>query len=433
MNRLPAAAHAALVLALAMILPCGGLAADAPAERASLAEPFLHGGGIAAGCDALAAHVARNPDDDQARFGLGVLQFIRAVERLGQSLHRHGGLGDEARNARVIPLVRLPVPPNPTPAETNYADVRGMIRTFVSDLAAAEKTLSAIRDQDVSLPLRFGFVRLDLDGDGKASEAEALWRLHAALTGQPQGRYIDGEFVRPADAELRAAAEGLVVRLDRGDVYWLQGYCHLLSAIGEYALAHDMESSFGDIAPYLFARPQGRSVPAEMFASKEWGARYADAFAAVSGVPWTVSEPDRMRVALGHLEEVVRLSRETWRAIEAETDDADEWIPNASQTGVLPDGRVTAEMIAGWKEFLDEAEAILAGRRLVPHWRLAPGRGVNLRRVFLEPRPLDVVRWVQGAAAVPYVEAGKCSEPDTWWRLQRTFRGNFIGFAIWFN
>jgi hypothetical protein len=94
---------------------------------------------------------------------------------------------------------------------------------------------------------------------------------------------------------------------------------------------------------------------------------------------------------------------------------------------------VTAEMIAGWKEFLDEAERILAGRRLVPHLRLAKGRGVNLRRVFLEPRPFDVVRWVQGAAAVPYVEEGKCTEPDTWWRLQRTFRGNFIGFAIWFN
>lgn len=433
MSRPTVSTHAGLCALLAAILGCGGLAAAARAERPPLAEPFLHGGGIAAGCEALAAHVARNPGDDQARFGLGLLQFIRAVERLGQSLHRHGGLADAERHARVIPLLRLPVPPNPTPAETTYADVRGMIRTFVSDLAAAEKTLSAIRDQDVSLPLRFGFIRLDLDGDGKAGEAEALWRLHAALTGQPQGRYVGGEFVRPTDAELRAAAEGLVVRLDRGDVYWLQGYCHLLSAIGEWALAHDMESSFGDVAPYLFAQPQGRSVPAEMFASKEWGAGYADAFAAVSGVPWPVSEPDRMRSALGHLEEVVRLSRETWRAIEAETDDDDEWIPNANQTGVLPDGRVTAEMIAGWKEFLDEAEAILAGRRLVPHWRLAPGRGVNLRRVFLEPRPLDVVGWVQGAAAVPYVEAGKCSAPDTWWRLQRTFRGNFIGFAIWFN
>jgi hypothetical protein len=194
-----------------------------------------------------------------------------------------------------------------------------------------------------------------------------------------------------------------------------------------------MQSSFGDIAPYLFARPRGRALPDGMFTSDEWLVGYADLFASVSSMPWPVVEPDRMRAALAHLEEVVRLSRETLRAIEAETDDAGEWIPNANQTGTFPDTQVTAEMIAGWKEFLDEAEAILAGRRLVPHWRLAPGRGVNLRRVFLEPRPLDAVRWVQGAAAVPYVDDGACTAPETWWRLQRTFRGNFIGFAIWFN
>lgn len=433
MHRLSATPHAALGLALAMILPCGGLAA-ARADEPPLAGRFLEGGGIAAGCEALAAHLARNPGDDQARFGLGVLQFLRAVERLGQSLHRHGGLGDKARNARIVPLLRLPVPANPTPAETTYADVRGMIEAFIADLAAAEKTLAGIRDPDVSLPLRFGFIRLDLDGDGKAGEAEALWRLHAALTGQPRPVYVGPwEMERPTDAEMRAAAEGLVLHLDRGDVFWLQGYCHLLSAIGEFALAHDMEGSFGDIASYLFARPRGRALPEAMFVdSDESFEGHVDLFASVSK-PWPVVEPHRMRSALGHIEEVVRLSRETWRAIEAETDDAGEWIPNANQTGTFPDTQVTAEMIAGWKEFLDEAEAILAGRRLVPHWRLAAGRGVNLRRVFLEPRTLDVVRWVQGAAAVPYVEEGKCTEPDTWWRLQRTFRGNFIGFAIWFN
>lgn len=432
MHRLSATPRAAFGLALAMGLPYGGLAA-APAEQPPLAARFLEGGGSEAGCDALAAHLARNPGDDQARLGLGVLQFLRGVERLGQALHRHGGLGDNARNARIVPLLRLPVPANPTPAETTYGDVRGMIEAFVADLAAAEKTLAAIRDPDVSLPLRFGLVRLDLDGDGKAGEAEALWRLHAALTGQPQGRYIGGEFIRPTDAEQRAAAEGLVLRLDRGDVFWLQGYCHLLSAIGEWALAHDMQSSFGDLASYLFARPRGQALPEAIFVdSDNWCAPYADFFASVSK-PWPVVEPERMRSSLGHLEEVVRLSRETWRAIEAETDDAGEWIPNANQTGTFPDTQVTAEMIAGWKEFLDEAEAILAGRRLVPHWRLAKGRGVNLRRVFLEPRPLDLVRWVQGSAAVPYIEEGTCSAPDTWWRLQRTFRGNFIGFAIWFN
>lgn len=46
---------------------------------------------------------------------------------------------------------------------------------------------------------------------------------------------------------------------------------------------------------------------------------------------------------------------------------------------------------------------------------------------------MDLVRWVQGAAAVPYVAEGECSDPEFWWRLQQLFRGQFLGFAIWFN
>jgi hypothetical protein len=90
-------------------------------------------------------------------------------------------------------------------------------------------------------------------------------------------------------------------------------------------------------------------------------------------------------------------------------------------------------MLVAWQEFLDEADAILAGKRLVPHWRLAEGHGINLCRVFLEPKKMDLVRWVQGAAIVPYVEKGECTSPETWRRIQRAFRGQFIGFAIWFN
>jgi hypothetical protein len=57
--------------------------------------------------------------------------------------------------ARMFPLLRLPVPANPTPAETSYDDVRGMIKAFIADLAAAEKTLAAIRDENVALPRVF--------------------------------------------------------------------------------------------------------------------------------------------------------------------------------------------------------------------------------------------------------------------------------------
>ena len=45
----------------------------------------------------------------------------------------------------------------------------------------------------------------------------------------------------------------------------------------------------------------------------------------------------------------------------------------------------------------------------------------------------DLVLWVQGTAAAPYLEKGPKTKPETWRRLQTIFQGQFIGFAFWFN
>jgi hypothetical protein len=91
-------------------------------------------------------------------------------------------------------------------------------------------------------------------------------------------------------------------------------------------------------------------------------------------------------------------------------------------------------MVEGWTTFLDEFQEILAGRKLLPFWRGTNGRvGINLRRVFTDPRTLDLVLWVQGTAAAPYLEEGQVTSSEVWQRLNRVFRGEFIGFALWFN
>ena len=90
-------------------------------------------------------------------------------------------------------------------------------------------------------------------------------------------------------------------------------------------------------------------------------------------------------------------------------------------------------MIDSWLEFVGEMESLLAGKRLIPFWRGDEKRGVNLRRVFTEPRTLDLVLWVQGTAATPYLEDGPVTKKEIWTRLERVFQGEFIGFAIWFN
>ena len=80
---------------------------------------------------------------------------------------------------------------------------------------------------------------------------------------------------------------------------------------------------------------------------------------------------------------VIQQSRQSWRAIQRETDDDREWVPNPHQTGVTPGARVNQPMIAAWHEFLDEAECLLQGEKLIPFWR-GGELGVNLKRVFLE-------------------------------------------------
>ena len=107
--------------------------------------------------------------------------------------------------------------------------------------------------------------------------------------------------------------------------------------------------------------------------------------------------------------------------------------PNPRPESVLPNGRVSDEMVKGWMSFLDEAEAILKGKLLIPFWRRGEERGVNLRRVFTEPRMFDLILWVQGTAAAPYLEKGPLTNAETWRRLQTIFQGQFIGFAFWFN
>src|SRR5262249_50304168 len=121
-----------------------------------------------------------------------------------------------------------------------------------------------------------------------------------------------------------------------------------------------------------------------------------------------------------------------WKSAMAETDDDLEWIPNPRQKGMLPNLQVTQEMIDGWMGFLDEAQAILEGKKLIPFWRDST-LGVNLRKVFLEPRTLDMVLWIQGTAAAPYLEKGEQSQGATWDRFQRVFRGEFLLFALWWN
>ena len=127
-----------------------GLTTTLNAADPPLVEKYLHSGDLANGEQALEAALAVAPMDDQIRFGLGVLQFVRGVERLGQSLHEYGVKSENTD----IPFLRLPVPENPDPAPINYTAFRRVLDDFVRDLSVAEATLADVNNDEVKLPLR---------------------------------------------------------------------------------------------------------------------------------------------------------------------------------------------------------------------------------------------------------------------------------------
>src|SRR5215208_3810652 len=93
------------VLLVAMTCAQFAVAQDRP-----LVEQYLISGKLAEGETALDQHLKQNPQDDQARFGLGTLQVIRGVERLMQNLY---AAGMKSERSGGIPFLRLPVPENP--------------------------------------------------------------------------------------------------------------------------------------------------------------------------------------------------------------------------------------------------------------------------------------------------------------------------------
>lgn len=90
-----------------------------------------------------------------------------------------------------------------------------------------------------------------------------------------------------------------------------------------------------------------------------------------------------------------------------------------------------ADQIVAWMEVLDEVEALLDGTKLMPHWRF--NKGVNMRRVFDEPTPFDLILWITGPSAFPYLEDGPVLTSRRWNDIIRAFDGQFGSYAIWFN
>ncbi len=358
-------------------------------DHNNVVERALLSGDLAKADAVLREHIELHPKDDEARFGLGMTQFLLAVERVSRSLQQPDGIGPRLLKPRAGGAIdqRPELPPGA------YAIVRGLFIQLARDIEAAEATLAEISDPDVKLRLPVGRIRFDLNGDGKTTDDEELRQVFSWLRVRRRGN---------------AQQEDLSVAFDLADVHWFRGQCHAVMAVCEFLLAHDWKRLLEQL---YFARTLG----------KESGASALDAVAFIHLIDWPVAEPKRMLVAHEHLVAMVRQFQRVHEAADAEIDDDREWIAGPAQVGAVSRKRISKAAFARRRAFLDEAKRLLAGDKLLPLVRHYPNfkqeRGVNMRRVFTEPRRYDLILWIQGAAAEPYLEEGDVSE--AFWPMLR--------------
>ena len=404
------------------------VAAQSPSEEeVALVKMSLTGDSLADGEKALAAYLADHPKSDYVRFGLGFTQFFRSGEVLFGGLYRYGFLKEGMVLDEMLPIDVSSVPRNDQPEAITYEALNELIQSWLNSVAKAEATLAAITDDQVTLPLAIGLVRLDIDGDGKGDQSEAIWSLFNRF----QGRF---------NASDEGAAE-FTIAFDRADVSWLRGYCNFLMALCEAALAHDRQMLFEHCSHIAFAKPKTPFpfLQAEYdYREYEW-MEVTDWIAFIHLIRFEVKEPARMLKAHGHLKMVIAMGKEMWTHIDAETDNDREWVPSTIQTSVIPEAKVTPAIRDTWLIFLNEADLVLDGKRLVRFWRMPQwdnrmeGTGINLKRIFTEPRTFDLLLWIQGTAASPYLEEGPLTNPGLWERMQEAFNGRVFRWGFWFN
>lgn len=352
---------------------------------------------------------------DSLYFQLGILQFFKAVENLEQAWYNYG-----LYHTISIPFLRLPTLHNPHPKKLSYQDFREVFDAIQQDLMIAEASLAQVKADDIILPIYFGKAYLDIDKNNIKSSEESLSYIYKTISN--------------ANFSSQQAQE-FVIHLDKGDIYWLRAYMHLLSGLVEFFLAYDHEKLFHHSAFQIF--PNIETPYKYLKKSENFSINVIDNIAFIHLLNFPLKQPYRTQTALQHFETTIQLSKIAWQYYQQETDDNYEWIPNAQQTGVIPNIKITQEMIDSWLLLLDEVELLLKGEKLIRYWWVNTDDALNIRTIFLNPQPFDLVLWVQGSAIFPYLEKitneTQITPASFWGTINQVFNGRLIGFAIWFN
>ena len=378
--------------------------------------------------------------DDAADFALGVVDFLAAGESLVQEAHRTGFMG----TFRTLgPMMGgrsdfLDWIANDEPELATHTDLRAAVQAFVTQLGVADEALAGV-DDEFKCAIDLPAIRFDVNRDGVAGGDESLGALFALVP----PRSVFNQQTREWDV-VPLVPTGLVVAFDRGDAAWLRGYCHILMAGGELALAHDGSELFDHTAHIFFPRADitydylpHSTYGIETLTRGGWRTPtpfdITDVLVFFGNMRMPVSEPERMKVALGHLRTAVGFGREMWVHYGRETDNGREWVPYPGQTAAFGEVTIDEEMHDAWLAFLDEGDDVLAGRKVLRFWRGDGKRGIDVPKLFEEPQEFDLLYWIQGSAAAPYLREGEFTTPETWATMLEAFDRRVFRFGFWFN
>lgn len=347
------------------------------------------------------------------RFALGGVRFLRALETTFQTRYRTG-MDDPTG---MVPLIRLDQGIAPD-ATFRPGDVAALFAQAATDMAAARAPLDGLASgAEFSVEIRLSDLWFDVNSDGTRSPDEDLMQLLGpSLMGF---RWFGRDPAAPAP----------VIRFDRADAAWLSAYTHLLEGVAKVVLAYDPTDALTRAAA---ARDGMAALSPPEFSEFDMFAPGLDAI-------WVIltaldQQPDaaHLTAARDHFLSMVADNRAFWTAVETETDDAAEWLPNARQTSALG-LTLPPETGATWLAVLSDGEALLKGEKLVPYWRLGDGAGVNLGRMFTDPAPIDVKDWIQGTGALPWLERGETVSAESWSRFEAMMGGDAMLMSVWLN
>lgn len=408
------------IFLLLSLMWLGGITAANAATPGELLAAHLYAGTLKDG-DATLGALSSTADAKvaaDANAAQGILAFVAGVERLGQALHRHGLETSPGSVMMRLPVLRMPVEPNPNPEPLDYIKYRAILQNLFDDMTKADALLAKGEQGEGKFPLDLTKVRIDINGDSKAGDNESLGFILAKLNG---------------DAAPAPAAD-LNFAFDKADILWLRGYIQFITASVQFGLSVDFETSFNKTAHVYFPRA-GLPMADELLAPAQTlgfvDNSIGDSIAMVHLLNWKVIDSDRLKDVRVRLLNLAKLSHESWASVRAETDNDREWLPNAKQTGKWRDMPVENATIDGWLGVIDEFAAILDGKKLLAHWRF--NKGFNVKRFFEESKQVDMVLIIAGVDAVPFLEDGPISTSADWEGLTSLFRSNFLGYAIWFN